>query len=122
MNAREIFSYYERGKYLVWVDDKIDKKMTPEYLETHTLFIAPSLDYAFDTCRKLQSKEREKTGRAITRYRISSSELAEDHVCTEDLTRDQMEATIDTWPVTPEEQAAAKRYLIEQQKKLRGNS
>jgi len=111
MDAEKIVSYFMSGKYVVWEDDKVDAPLTPAYLQAHAVLIADTLEYAIDACEKLHDHERSRLGRAVTRYRISSSALAEDWVCSEDLPLNQMEDVIDGFPLSPNEKSAAKEHL-----------
>ena len=109
MRFEEIDEKLRRGKYIVWVDDKQNLPLTPEYVETHLISIVESLDYGFDLCRRLQERERNKSGRAITRYRISG--MNEDYVSSEDLEPEIVAEIIKDLPIAEEDKKHAVKKL-----------
>lgn len=89
MKFEEILDKLNKGKFIIWIDDKQDAKLTPEYMESHVVHVADSLKEGHEFCINMQTGERISTGRATTRYRISS--LKEDYVCSEDLDQETVE-------------------------------
>lgn len=111
MEFAEISLKLKEGKYVVWVDDKQDAPLTPEYLEAHFVAFADSTDDGYELCGKLQKQEREQEGRATTRYRISG--LNGDYVCSEDLSAEDAIRIAETLPMAEED----RRRVAEQLKK-----
>lgn len=109
MRFEEIDEKLRQGKYIVWVDDKQNLPLTPEYIETHLVSIVESPDYGFDLCKRLQDSEREKNGRAMTRYRISG--MDEDYVSSEDLEPENVAEIIKELPIAEEDKEHAIKQL-----------
>ncbi len=88
MNLKEMVEEMTKGRYVVWIDDKEDAKLTPDYMESHFVAIVGSIQEGKTLCDEKQKKEREERGRAVTRYRITG--MANDYICSEDLDEDAM--------------------------------
>ena len=89
MKLIEILENLNSGKFVVWIDDKKNAALTPEYMETHFVCLVDSLEEGYNFCTDIQKKERESSGKSTTRYRISG--LKEDFVCSEDLDQETIE-------------------------------
>ena len=88
MQITEIVDGLRKGRYVVWIDDKQNAEHTPEYLESHFVSFADTLEEGYEFCTALQEKERSTSGISSTRYRITG--LKEDFVCSEDLNEETM--------------------------------
>jgi hypothetical protein len=94
---------------VVWLDDKTGR-MSPEYLETHVVAIVESVQHGYEMCNALHAKERERNGRAVRRYGISTRR--EHFMSLEDVDEDAMRSVIDNMQyMTPENRELAKRML-----------
>ena len=88
MKIPEIIENLNNGKYIVWIDDKQNAALTPEYMESHFVRVVDSIEDGDGFCTSLQEEERKATGVSATRYRITS--LKEDFVCSEDLDQEKL--------------------------------
>ena len=111
MKVADIIQGLNAGKYVMWVDDKQKADPTPEYLEANFVGFADTPLEGKEYCNQLQRAEREKNGRATTRYRISS--LNEDYVCSEDLDEPTTRKVVENLPTSE----ADKQRVIGQLKK-----
>ena len=111
MHAKEIHEYAQKGGVVIWIDDKQDAPLTPEYLERNTVAIVDSLETGRYVCSELHKRERGCLGRAVTRYRLSGRDVKD--VCSEDLTYEQMEKIVSQMPISEQE----KTRILEEMKK-----
>jgi hypothetical protein len=81
----EIKEQLKGGKYLIWIDDKESKDLTPEYMEENSMLFADDFEKALKICTTLQGLERTQYGICKTRFRIDPT----NYVCSEDLTEDK---------------------------------
>ena len=104
MKAKEIVEYAKKCKYILWVDDKIDAELTPDYIEKNTIAIVGDIDYGILICDRLHEKERSNLGRALTRFRISGPS---EYVCSEDLSEEQAKKIIGAMNIADKEKIMA---------------
>ena len=109
MKFPEIIANLREGKYVVWIDDKQDAPLDPEYLEAHFVAFVDSIDGGYKFCDELHTGERNQYGRAITRYRISG--LHEDQICSEDLTVEEITRITENLPMSEADRTHAMEHL-----------
>ena len=110
MNFREIVEATRSGKYLVWIDDKQNGDLTPEYIEQHFVTLVDSAEEGREFCGRLHEEERNAYGKAITRYRISRGK-GEDYTSLEDLSAEDMARIAEGLPMSPEDRERVIRDL-----------
>ena len=106
---KKIISALKRGKYIVFVDDKLDAPVDAVYLEKKTVAIADDRKAAEKICEEYQEKERKERGRAFTRYRISDGKS--DYVCTEDLEAEDVISIAEKLPLSQEDREKVVSHL-----------
>jgi hypothetical protein len=82
MDFIKIMDELNKGRFVVWIDDKVNAEMSEDYMKKNFVGFADNLEKAAMLCRDLQDAERDKSGRSSTRLRITSS--FDDYVCSED--------------------------------------